>query len=64
MLGLELSKTFKLSSRPLLFSSKIFQKTEGLELQSWTKHLRQTLVFTGNRALREKFNVYFSEAFC
>ena len=32
--------------------------------QSWTKYLRQTLFFMTNRALREKFNFYFSRVFC
>ena len=33
-------------------------------LQSWTKYLRQTLVFIWNSALQEKFDVYFSGVFC
>ena len=31
--------------------------------QSFTKYLRLTLVFMGNRALRGKFNFCFSKAF-
>ena len=34
------------------------------QIQSWTKHLRETLVFISNRALQEKFNFCFSEVFC
>ena len=31
--------------------------------QSFTKYLRQTLVFMSNSALKEKFNLYFLGAF-
>ena len=32
-------------------------------LQTFTKYLRQTLVFMWNSALREKFNFYFCKSF-
>ena len=32
--------------------------------QSFTRHLRQTLVLMWNSALREKFNFYFAGDFC
>ena len=35
-----------------------------LQRQSWTKDLRQTLVFMWNSALRETLNFYFSGVFC
>ena len=48
----------------MLHSSVYWQK-EGLveDLQSWTKYLRQALVFIRNTALPGKFNFYFSEVF-
>ena len=33
-------------------------------MQSWTKYLRQTLVFVSNKALQKKSNLYFSKTFC
>ena len=39
-------------------AKKCFQR------QSFTKYLRLALVFTGNSALREKFNVCFSRVLC
>ena len=32
---------------------------DGTDLRSFTRYLEQTLVFMSNRALREKFNLYF-----
>ena len=34
-----------------------------IDLQSFIKYLRLTLVFMPNSALREKINLYFSRAF-
>ena len=45
-------------------TNKIIIKTFSAELQSVTKYLRQTVVFMGNGAPREKFNRYFSGHFC
>ena len=33
-------------------------------LQSWTKYMRQTLVFIWNSAIQENFNFYSSAVFC
>ena len=40
------------------------RKKNCLMIESWTKFLRQTLFFMCNRKLQEKFNFYFSKAFC
>ena len=42
-----------------------FRETASVrQLQSFTKYLELTLVFTWNSALREKLNFYFSRVFC
>ena len=40
------------------------QIKNSLQRQSWTKYIRQTLVFMWNSALWENFNFYFSAVFC
>ena len=45
-------------------SAKSAAQKLSLNLQSVTKYLRLTLVFTWNSALWEKFNFYFSRVFC
>ena len=35
-----------------------------LQRQPLTKYVRQTLAFMGNSLIREKFNLFFSVAFC
>ena len=55
---------------PRVRSPKLFSNSWGnlyntfVVLQSWTKYLRQTLVFMWNRTLLEKFNFNFSGVFC
>ena len=41
-----------------------FNSTVGFQRASVTKYVRQTLVFTWNSTLLEKFNLYFSTVFC
>ena len=42
----------------------IFSYTNQTQLlESWTKYLRQTLIFMWNSALRKEFNFYFSGVF-
>ena len=41
-----------------------FVSEHDIPLQSWTRYLRQVLVFRWNTALRETFNFYFSAVFC
>ena len=48
------------SSSFSVFATKLFHRN----VQSWTKYLRQTLVFMSNSALREMFNCYFSGVSC
>ena len=43
-------------------SEKKYNYSE-FELQSWTKYMRQALVFMWNRAIQENFSVYFSAVF-
>ena len=57
----ELEKTF-LRFRKVFEVPKIFWKIKKY-LQSVTKYLRLTLVFTWSSALREKSNFYFSRVF-
>ena len=59
-IAIDLSKQQGLDADP----RTIKQINVTVNLQSWPKYFRQTVVFLWNSTLREKFNFYFSRIFC
>ena len=46
----------------VIYLAKSMDQDKTLQ-QSWSKYLRQTLVFMWNSTIRKKFNFYFQEFF-